>query len=78
MVPTIVPPPAPLIVAALLTCQKTFLAWAPLIRITLRGAESPTVSPPVGIWKTQTALVLPWPSSVRSPNVIENAPEADL
>ena len=40
MVPTMVPPPAALIVAALPTCQKTFLAWAPLIRMTLRGAPA--------------------------------------
>jgi hypothetical protein len=38
MVPTIVPPPAGLVVAVLPTCQNTFLACAPLIRITLRGA----------------------------------------
>jgi hypothetical protein len=35
MVPTIVPPPAPLIVAALPTCQKTFAATAPPVRSTL-------------------------------------------
>jgi hypothetical protein len=50
MVPTMVPPPAPLIVAALPTCQKTFLACAPLIRMTLRGAPAaPTVSEEAGI-----------------------------
>src|SRR5438477_1963103 len=44
MVPTIVPPPAPLMVAALPTCQKTFFGWAPPARITLRGAPAaPTV-----------------------------------
>lgn len=37
MVPTIVPSSAPLSVAALSTCQNTFLACAPLIRMTLRG-----------------------------------------
>jgi|BogFormECP03_OM3_1039632.scaffolds.fasta_scaffold18247_2 hypothetical protein len=41
IVPTIVPPPARLIVAALPTCQNTFLACAPLIRITWRGAPGP-------------------------------------
>ena len=35
MVPTIVPPPAALIVAALPTCQKTFLACAPPARMML-------------------------------------------
>jgi hypothetical protein len=35
MVPTIVPPPAPLIVAALPTSQKTFWGRAPPVRITL-------------------------------------------
>ena len=44
IVPTIVPPPAALIVAALPTYQNTFLACAPLIRMTLRGAPAaPTV-----------------------------------
>src|SRR5271169_1019476 len=75
-VPTKVSPPAALIVAALPTCQKTFAAWAPLIRITLRGAPArPTVSE-VPIWKTQTALALPWASSVRSDPDIAYAPEA--
>ena len=70
MVPTMVPPPATLIVAALPTCQKTFLAWAPLIRFTLATpgpVGSPTVSE-LPIWKTQTALALPWASSVRIPS----------
>ena len=78
MVPTMVPPPAALIVAALPTCQKTFAAWAPLIRITLRGAPAaPTVSE-LAIWKTQTALALPWASSVRSDPVNRNEPEAEV
>src|SRR6185437_11272123 len=38
IVPTIVPPPAALIVAKLPTCQNTFLACAPLTRMILRGA----------------------------------------
>ncbi len=76
MVPTMVPPPAPLIVAALPTRQKTFLAWAPLIRITLRGAPgAPTVSE-AAVWKTQTAFESPWPSRVRSDPVIWNVPPA--
>ncbi len=38
------PPITPLIVAELPTCQKTFLAWAPLIRRILSGADGvPTV-----------------------------------
>ena len=37
MVPTMVPPPAGLIVAELPTCQKTFFGWAPPARMTLRG-----------------------------------------
>src|SRR5215218_7278616 len=41
MVPTIVPPPAALMVAALPTCQNTFLACAPLARITLEGKAAP-------------------------------------
>src|SRR5271168_4325936 len=56
MVPTMVPPPEGLIVAALPTCQNTFLACAPLIRSTLRGtAESPTVNE-LAVWNTQTAV----------------------
>ena len=66
MVPTMVPPPAALIVAALPTCQKTFFGCAPPARITLRGAPAaPTVSV-LAIWNTQTALALPPASSVRS------------
>jgi hypothetical protein len=72
MVPTIVPPPAPLIVAALPTCQNTFLACAPLMSITLRGAAgAPTISV-VAIWKTQIAPALPWASRVRSDPVMVN------
>jgi hypothetical protein len=78
MVPTIVPPPAPLMVAALPTSQKTFLAWAPLIRMTLRGAAgAPTVSVDA-IWKTQTAFASPLASRVRSDPVIRNEPDADV
>src|ERR1019366_2490046 len=74
MVPTMVPPPAPLIVAALPTCQKTFLACAPLIRMTLRGAPAaPTVSVEA-IWKTNMAFALPWASRVRSDPVIRSEP----
>ena len=76
MVPTMVPPPAPLIVATLPTCQNTFLACAPLIRMTLRGAPAaPTVSV-LAIWKTHTALVSPCASKVRSDPVIRNEPPA--
>jgi hypothetical protein len=48
IVPTIVPPPALLIVAELPTYQKTFLANPPFIIITLLapvGPAIPTVSP---------------------------------
>ena len=41
MVPTMVPPPPALMVAALPTCQKTFLACAPLARMTLCGNAAP-------------------------------------
>jgi hypothetical protein len=76
IVPTMVPPPAPLMVAALPTCQNTFLACAPLTRMTLRGAAgAPTISV-VAIWKTQTAFALPWASRVRSDPVIVNEPPA--
>ena len=59
MVPTMVPPPAALIVAALPTYQNTFLASAPLIRMTLRGAPAaPTVSE-LAAWNTQRAFASP-------------------
>ena len=48
IVPTIVPPPAPFIVAALPTYQKTFLDKAPLISKTLFapvGPAIPTIKP---------------------------------
>src|ERR1700675_2843476 len=41
IVPTMGPPPAALIVAALPTCQKTFFACAPLTRMTLCGNATP-------------------------------------
>src|SRR3982751_2108503 len=76
IVPTMVPPPAPLIVAALPTCQNTFFGCAPPARITLRGAPAaPTVSV-LAIWNTQTALALPPPSRVRSDPVRRNPPDA--
>ena len=43
MVPTITPPPVPLIVAALPTYQYTFFAEAPLINITLRAPAGPAI-----------------------------------
>src|SRR4029077_20130315 len=59
MVPTMVPPPAALIVAWLPTYQNTFLASAPLTRMTLRGAPaSPTVRL-LAIWNTHTAFASP-------------------
>ena len=73
-----VPPPAALIVAVLPTCQKTFLACAPLVRMTLRGApDAPTVSV-LAIWNTQIALASPCASKVRSDPVIMNEPAAAL
>ena len=36
-----VPPPPALMVAAEPTCQNTFFAWAPLVRITLLGKAAP-------------------------------------
>src|SRR6185369_1454313 len=76
MVPTIVPPPAALTVAALPTCQNTFLACAPLVRMTLEGNAAPgppTVSV-VAIWNTHAALALPWASRVRLPPWIMKLP----
>ncbi len=70
IVPTMVPPPAPLIVAALPTCQNIFLGCAPLTRMTLRGNPgAPTMSVEV-IWKTQMAFTSSWASSVKSDPVI--------
>src|SRR4029077_10843633 len=78
MVPTMVPPPAPLIVAMLPTCQNTFLACAPLTRMPLRGAPgAPTVSE-LAIWNTQRAFTPPCASKVRSDPVIMNEPAAAL
>src|ERR1700732_4615511 len=78
MVPTMVPPPAALIVAALPICQNTFLACAPPIRITLRGAPgAPTVSV-LAVWTTQRAFAPPLPARVRSDRVIRNEPLAAL
>src|SRR3954463_10241251 len=61
MVPTIVPPPAALMVAELPTCQNTFLACAPPARMMLCGAATP--GPPTvsacAIWNTNTALASP-------------------
>ncbi len=76
MVPTIVPPPAALIVAAVPTCQNTFLACAPLARMMLDGKAAPgppTVSV-VAIWNTHTALASPCASSVRLPPWIMKLP----
>src|SRR5690606_27078505 len=78
MVPTMVPPPPALMIASEPTCQNTFLAWAPLARITLRGKAAPgppTVSE-VAIWNTQVALALPCASSVRSLPWIRKVPAA--
>lgn len=74
MVPAMALPVA--IVAALPTTQKTFFACALLInRILGANVGDPTVKL-LAIWKTHVALLLPWPSSVKSPAVIENFPPA--
>src|ERR1700694_3436388 len=78
MVPTMVPPPVPLMVAALPTCQKTFFGWAPPARMTLRGSPAPPTVSVLAIWKIQTPLALPPASRVRSDPVIRNAPPALL
>ena len=59
IVPTIVPPPAALIVAKLPTCQNTFLACAPLTRMILRGAPGAPTVRLLAIWNTQMALASP-------------------
>ena len=56
----VVPVPS---VAELPTCQKTFLAWAPPMRLTLPAAVV-SVDP---IWKMKTAFGSPLPSRVRFP-----------
>ena len=72
MVPTMVPPPAALMVAELPTRQNMFPACAPPARMMLRGAPAaPTVSV-FAAWKIQTALGLPPASRVRSDPVIKN------
>jgi len=76
IVPAIVPPPAPLSVAALPTCQNTFLACAPLIRMTLRGNPGAPTVRELAIWNTQIAFASPWASKVRSDPVSRNAPPA--
>ena len=55
IVPTMVPPPAALIIAALPTCQKTFFGCTPPARI-MRGGRPgfPTVRE-VDIWEAHTA-----------------------
>src|ERR1700722_6092024 len=80
MVPTITPPPAPLMVAALPTYQYTFFGEPPFIIITLRALAGPAI-PTVNAaadWKIQTAFGSPFASSVRFPVVILNVAPADL
>src|SRR5208283_1322866 len=55
MVPAMEPPPAPLMVAALPTCQYTLEGWAPLTRITLREASGVPTVRELAIWKIHTA-----------------------
>src|ERR1700735_4119191 len=61
-------------VAELPTTQKTFDAWAPLMRDTLLADAVMRVE---AAWKMKTALGLPWASRVRVP-VIPNVPAAEL
>src|SRR5438309_10185664 len=56
-------------VAELPTCQKTWQAVAPPLRITLRATVVMNVD---GIWKMKTALGSPCASRVRSPDVISS------
>lgn len=56
-------------VAELPTCQKTWQAVAPPLRITLRSTVVINV---VGIWKMKTAFGSPWASRVRSPDEISS------
>src|ERR1700686_5038102 len=78
MVPTMVPPPAALMVAELPTYQNTFLACAPLTRMMLRGAPGPPTVSELAAWNIQMALVSPWASSVRSEPVRMYEPPAAL
>src|ERR1700722_2579275 len=80
MVPTITPPPAPLMVAALPTYQYTFFGEPPFIIITLRapaGPAMPTVNAAV-VWNIHTAFESPLASSIRFPLDIVNVAPADL
>src|SRR6185312_7348689 len=80
IVPLIMPPPAPLIVAALPTYQYTFFARPPFFILTLRapdGPATPTVKP-LAVWNIHCAFGSPLASSVRSPLVILKVPLADL
>src|ERR1043166_7745458 len=56
-------------VAELPTCQKTFAALAPPLKITWRPTVVVRVEP---IWKMNTAFASPWASSVRSPEEISS------
>src|SRR6185503_18768341 len=56
-------------VAELPTCQKTFAAWAPPLKITCRPTVVVRVEP---IWKMNTAFASPWASRVRSPEEISS------
>jgi hypothetical protein len=51
-------------VAELPTCQKTFAACVPFVRITRRPEVVVRVD---ATWKMKTAAAFPWPLKVRSP-----------
>src|ERR1700733_12768087 len=74
MVPTIVPPPAALIVAAVPTYQYTFLACAPLIRMMLRGSAGPPAVSERPNCHPQIALPAPCLPKVRPEPVSRNEP----
>ena len=63
-------------VAELPTCQVTFLAWAPPLRITFPPAP-PMVVKSDAIWKIHTAFASPCASRVRSPDCIKRV-DVDL
>ena len=68
MFPTNVVPTS--MVAELLTCHCTLQAFAPLIKLTVALGDVMSV---LDIWKTKTALGLPWASRVSVPVRLEGA-----
>ena len=68
MFPTNVVPTS--MVAELLTCHSTLQAFAPLITLTVAPGDVMSV---LDIWKTKTALALPWASRTSVPVRLETA-----